>query len=266
MSSPRVPRPADHYLRAFKAQRELLANAARQYDGGSEVEARNLAVRIRVLVYDGKRAGSSLLAQLGVRDTMPYLDTANAEPPPGVFAFGAGLCTISAQLGPGSTSRYRAPLDDLSPDRMHPDAAFVDWWNEPISTGNAATRLTRRDLVLWVANQDGGAHVDPGLDETYIRVISEGLTTFQPTDVDKDLALPSVRQIAYELDTSMNTHLRENPAAERGLEIVDPICSLPIRQRVTAGRNDPCPCGSERKTKHCFGRRQRRRLLSIATP
>jgi hypothetical protein len=47
---PRVPRKYPNLIRALKDQRELLRNAAERYDAGSEVEAKNIAVRLRVLL------------------------------------------------------------------------------------------------------------------------------------------------------------------------------------------------------------------------
>ena len=43
---------------------------------------------------------------------------------------------------------------------------FNDWWNE-INFDDKKNKFTRRDIVTYVANQDGGAHVDPELDESY---------------------------------------------------------------------------------------------------
>lgn len=64
-----------------------------------------------------------------------------------------------------------------------------------------------------MANTDGGAHVDPSLNAAYealarqnsfgwFIVASDGVQPFANTPV-----LPSIRQVAYELDRTLTTHL-----------------------------------------------------------
>jgi hypothetical protein len=260
--TPRIDRTHGSYSSQLRTQRELLRNAASRFDEGSRAEAVNLAARLRVLLYDGRKPGAALLAQLGLRDTLPLLDTALAEPPPGVLVMGGGLCMITAILGDPGGSQYRAALGDLSPDRIHPPAAFVDWWDEPIFTGDSETKLSRSSLVRWVANQDGGAHVDPRIDSSYATLVDQGVQTFNPSGLDKNLAWPSVRQIAYELEMSLDRGVFEDASAPSGVRVASPICSLSIRS-APVGRNDPCPCGSGRKAKRCFGTRQPRRRMSM---
>jgi hypothetical protein len=73
---------------------------------------------------------------------------------------------------------------------------------------------SRRSLVLALANQDGGAHVDPGLDEDYYHLSRRNLPGVQYVD-DRGVrdatgnpAAAAVRQITYEL---LATFGREQP-------------------------------------------------------
>ena len=263
----RIPRTPEDYGRAFRDQVELLRSAAKAYDEGAQAQALNLAIRVRTLVHDRGR-GTSLLKQLGVKDRLPYLDTALAEYEAPAVVMHAGLCMITASLGSDGASRYTAPLGELSPDRQHPPAAFEDWWNEPVVTVDGGRRFSRADFVLTLANQDGGGHVDPTLGESYAAIARAGVPQFQPAaGADsrlRNLVLPSVRQIAFELDESLRAGVAEDPRAPTGVRLVDPICPLSLGCTVEVGRNDPCPCGSGTKLKHCFGRRQPRRRISLA--
>lgn len=267
VSRQRVPRDPSEYLTGLRDQRELLRNAAERYDQGSEAEAKNLALRIRVLVHDGSGSGSSLLGQLGVKERLPYLDTALAEHPPEAIVRHAGLCMIRATLGPGGSSRYIAPLDRLSVDRQHPPAAFIDWWRDPVLIDGRGNSFSRRGFVLAVANTDGGAHVDQTLSPAYAALTRQGSLGFRPGAAEDPLfthvALPSVRQIAYELERTLEEELAEDPTAPFGLRVRNPICSLSIHETVEAGRNDPCPCGSGQKMKQCFGQRRPHRRLTL---
>jgi hypothetical protein len=266
----RTKRDAAGLLAALRDQRELLDNASKSYDGGSHAEAKNLATRLRVLLHDHGRNSRSVLAQLGVKERLPYLDTSHAEPPPGVIVMGGGLCMISAHLAPGDAgfSRYAPPLGDLSPDRQHPPQAFVDWWTDPVVADDHGRPISRRQFVLWLAEQDGGAHVDPSVDESYAELSTTGVSTFSPPESQdprfRDLVAPSVRQIAYELQVTLDSHLFEDSGSASGVAVRDPICSLSIHAPPDVGRNDPCPCESGLKRKKCFGLRESRRRMSLA--
>jgi hypothetical protein len=235
-----------------------------RYDAGSEVEAKNIAVRLRVLLHDTDRS-HSLLSQLGVKESLPYLDTTNVEMPPEIPRLDAGLCMIHSQLGEDGHSRYVPAMRNMDPDRSHPPQAFVDWWSESVVLDNSGEPIRRRDFVLWLANEDGGAHVGTSLRGSYADLSKMGLVSFRPELGDdpkfKDLSSPSVRQIAFELEKTLDGALHEEGGA---LTVRQPICSLPIATDVGAGRNDPCPCGSGLKTKRCFGLRRPRRRLTMA--
>lgn len=77
---------------------------------------------------------------------------------------------------------------------------------------------TRKELVLQLANQEGGAHVDPNLNEDYEALArrnhlgwhmesrdESGLITIGATPFEGDAVAISVRQIAYELLTTLES-------------------------------------------------------------
>lgn len=143
----------------------LMRIGASAYDAGEEAAAKSLATSLRVMVHD-TRSSRSLLSHLGVKDHLPYLDTAPAEPPAGVISLGCGLCIFNLDTGTQQVT-YRAPLDDLSTDLQHPHSCFEDWWRLPVLCDTGGRQFSRADLVLTVANKDGGAHVDDLLPEDY---------------------------------------------------------------------------------------------------
>jgi hypothetical protein len=158
-------------------------------------------------------------------------------------------------------------LDQLSPDRQHPPAAFIDWWEAPLVTDDQGNRFSRRNFVLLMADQDGGGHVDAELDAGYAELAREGLPAFRPIPSGdprvQDLALPTIRQIAFELHRTLTDGLVDDADAPFGVRVRQPICSLSIDTEVAVGRNDPCPCGSGRKMNLCFARRQGRKRISM---
>jgi hypothetical protein len=265
-------------------QLTFLRNAATGYDGGFEPEAKNLALRVRVMVHDKGRS-RSLLSHLGLKGQMPFRDTALADPAPGVITLDGGLCTFQFLLDTPGKIAFKAPRDDLSVDRMHPPACFDDWWLRPVLHDAAGNAFARRDLVLSVCDQDGGAHIDAKLNPKYAALTrsnslgfgqsggeqpNSAVLTFgfeglnQVADIDEDdaeplsnsIALASVRQVAHELISTLEHEVVDHGS---GLELRAPICPIPWHEAPDAERNAPCPCGSGRKFKHCFGRREPRR-------
>lgn len=140
-----------------------LRRSATYFDGGDESEAQRLAVTIRKLVHDHGGNSVSLLTHLGMKSNLRFIDTApRLDPswPPGTIMLHAGLVTMRATFGSGEGTRFVAPLDDLSPDRVHPPVEFDRWWTTTVVTDQQGNPFSRRAFVLGVANQDGGAHID----------------------------------------------------------------------------------------------------------
>ena len=262
--SARVRRDSIDLIRTLRDQMELLTNACVRYDQGSDAEAQNIAVRLRVLLHD-TRTSHSLLGQLGVKERLPFVDTRLREMPPEVPRMSGGLCSIQAELGPdGGGSRYVPSLDLDDPERSHPPQAFVDWWESSLVTSNTGEPVNRKDFVLWLANGGGGAHVDPDLVETHADLTASGLSEFQPMPAadgrGRDLVAPTVRQIGFELEHTLMNGLQLDPDR---VTLRQPICPLPISADVRVGRNDPCPCGSGVKAKRCFMQRRPIRRYSL---
>ena len=54
----------------------------------------------------------------------------------------------------------------------HEYLTFNEWWNEYPVTAIDGNWITRKEIVLWAVNKDGGAHVDEILPETYTRTMN----------------------------------------------------------------------------------------------
>jgi hypothetical protein len=261
----------------LQEQLGFLKASAKAYDEGHEAEAKRLAATLRLLLHD-TRNQRSLLSCLGVRDKIPWSDTSHGEPPPGVMRFDAGLAVMRMVTGPDAEVTYQPVLGEGGEDRAQPAQAFADWWDETIMSDSAGNSFSRADLVLAVCNQDGGAHIDERLNQAYAALtrrnslgfifasggiesgsasigFGPGAQTGPGEPLKNSPALANVRQIAWEVEDSIKRHLVAEPAV---VYVCAPICPMPFKDAVGAGRNDPCPCGSGRKYKHCFGRRQPR--------
>jgi hypothetical protein len=241
------------------------------YQQGHADEARRLALSVRMLVYDTTNQ-KSLLKYLGLKETMFFYDTASEYDP---RQYGSHLALL-AMLVPipgqeGQTPRADARLDaqPTSPkDEMQP---FDKWWSTLVIRDDEGNTHSRRDILLTVADKDGGAHVDLKISPAYMNLVSGGATRWQVTsDAGKSLLegieLATVRQIAHEVLVSVARYRPDcfadhsvahayasetmSPSEGWGAHIVDP---RPFTTKDDLGRNDPCWCDSGRKLKYCHG-------------
>ena len=70
------------------------------------------------------------------------------------------------------------------------------------------SRFNRKDIILNVANKEGGAHVDSTLDEAYANLTRFNSMRWSANILARDIELsspvyPSVRQIAHEVMKSV---------------------------------------------------------------
>lgn len=235
-----VEQTRDGLLQRLAEQRRFLAVSCTAFDAGDHAEAKRIATTLRVLLHD---LGSSraLLVRLDTRDQLGWLDTAGS-----ILPFVAGAQTplvflkVDERLHRSRSSwlptldawdrrlqeRPRLPRDvEETLARMRAEHSlrsrgswlpFADWWAADVMRDMGGQNFTRATLVKALANADGEAHADPILDETYRRLARPNSSGWAiklekgPSVPLLTPALASVRQIAYEVETSL---YRGAPAA-----------------------------------------------------
>ncbi len=195
----------------FKEQLEFLKRSSESYDNGFISEAKRLSVIIRILLHNTK-SQESLLTLLN-RQNMSFYDTASDYDPTNL-APTTGL--VMMKFG-GGKSGFIPPLDNGAPPRYAKGKVSFDiWWNKiVIANKNKNIFMTRRDLILYVCNKDGGAHVDRKLDKAYAdltrfdslgwKLVESGIEK----DIGNDVVLASIRQISHEVIRSLNDEFPE---------------------------------------------------------
>lgn len=198
MKTPRVKRTKTDLMVELSDQIRLLIHACDSFDAGLNAIGKHIALSLRVLLHQHGQS-HALLQQLDLRSKR-FLDTAGPLNPNNLLT-DCPLCLMGVG---GGRDRYLplcarggGPLGE----RWIP---FEEWWNNPVVKDNKGRRFNRRELILNVANTDGGAHVDPALDEAYADlsrnnslgwIIAEG-------DVQRPFPPPTmacIRQIAHEV-------------------------------------------------------------------
>jgi len=244
---------------------EFLKLSAQSFDNGFEAEAKRLAVSLRVLLHDTPQS-ASLLGQLTLKNQ--FWDSALPEDAGSVLSH-SGL--VVQVLSTTEGARHQAYLDELPVATCAGFVPFDGWWRDPVLVDQQGREISRKDLVLWIANKDGGAHVDPQLNATYADLsrnnslgwVQESTSGSRPV---RAAELAAVRQIAHEVLKTLEPGYAMLPKYRQTDSMVmgavsltlepagsQPLAKQPVRARGKIGRNDPCPCGTGKKWKKCHG-------------
>lgn len=191
----------------------FLEASSASFDSGFVGEAKRLATTIRVLAHDTDKS-KSLLSLLKIKTDMGYLNSSHTFDPKNLLSY-HGLVGLRIENG---NSRYWAPLGGGAPGRSGKYVFFPDWWNQVVIVDSVKAKFSRRELVLALANKDGGAHVDSHLDESYANLTRNNSVGWMVSDGPlqkpmQDVELHSVRQVAYELFDSIKRNLEKTGAA-----------------------------------------------------
>ena len=186
-----------------------MVRSAISFDEGIEEESLRLAVVVRVLVHDTTRS-SALLTQLKMMNGILFYDSASSYDQSNLIT---SNCLTMIKFSK-QEAEYVAPLERLSSSRSNEKrVGFERWWRRStVYKDSKGNEFNRKDLVLAVAEQDGGAHVDPTLNAAYADLSRRNSLAWnlKINDEDKDFennpVPPSIRQIAHEvLKTLSNT-------------------------------------------------------------
>jgi SEC-C motif len=240
----------------------FLERSVAAFDAGHEDEGEQLALGARVLLHDTGHS-HSLLGQLGVKTALGYTDTSiHHEPETEHLGGGLHKATVTRHAGlvmwqsTESGPWTYAPV--LRPDgesRINPPAAFDQWWQKPFLTDTSGRPITRRSVVLDVANKDGGAHVAKAIPEAFRQLASGASLPVQVAAEDGSssgipgIVMATMRQIAFEL---LDTLHRDLPNFIMGAPLTA-SAQLTAAERSGIPRNSPCPCQSGKKFKACHG-------------
>jgi hypothetical protein len=214
-------------------QRRFLTVSCAAFDAGDHAEAKRIATCLRALLQD-LGTGQALLAELGTRDQIGWLDTAGSllpledrvqmplvhvgvEERPGQHGT-TWLPTLDAwdrrlqerhKLPPSveeSLARMRAEHTLRSRGHWLP---FPEWWEADVMWDEDGQKFTRADLVNALTDPDGKARVEPAFDEVHHRRPRWDSSGWA-NDLDDYPHVPplgptlsSVRQVAFEVEMSL---------------------------------------------------------------
>jgi hypothetical protein len=198
-------------------QLRFLASSGRAFDQGELSESKRIALVIRVLVHD-TGASHSLLAQLGIKDTLAWADSAPViDNDPNIVGRSPGLTSMGIGAeGITFSPRYMDQIERSNATRY---VSFSDWWERPVILDANDAEFSRKELVLALTNKDGGAHIDRLNEKTHalVHLNSAGFvridTAGGPSEPIPTPIYASVRTVAEELLLTLRRSGRTVPSS-----------------------------------------------------
>lgn len=187
-------------------QIHFLSKSAKEYDNGDEIEAKRMATSLRILFHNTNKS-HSLFKQLNEKNLKSgfiFLSSSSMYIPANLLSSWL-LGSVSITNG---IAMYK-PIG-LNTQDLHL-LNFNDWWNEVIFD-DKKYKLTRKDIILFISNQDGGAHVDPCLDKRYAAIVkynSLGWCDGNGQPINGNPAYAAIRQIVDEVLASNNIYFKK---------------------------------------------------------
>lgn len=240
MAKNKVSRSKQDLKLELNDQLDMLRAACAAYDNGIEASGKTIAVILRVLLYHYK-SSRSLLDQLNYKgsrfvSTSEEFDDSNFAPRINILIINVRPESVKWDL--------KASIDPNCIDARR--LIFVDWWNETIVLDGKGKRFSRMDLVMNVADKDGGAHVDPELIDSYMDLTRGNSMGYKFGEEDIPFTgrpiLACMRQIAHEVIATLKIN---NPdLAERVLPIIPqkddfPVLPDEVRQKIKVAFSIP---------------------------
>ncbi len=217
-----------------------------------------MAVTIRVLLHD-THDSISLLSQLSYKDKR-FLNTSNYEgyikTPWDVLVY-TGL--IGTSLVPYENKIEFIPILDPREDFPIQWREFKLWWKMVVMKKDTlGTTFERRDLILNMANKDGGAHVDPVIQSEYAAITRQnsfGVTgqvgKFQSPKPIPHPEKAAVRQIAHEVLKSLIPNYKCKILRNKSSVVISNV--MCFKEPLVFDPSGKCPCGSSEYYYDCHG-------------
>jgi len=220
-----------------------------------------MATSLRVLLHDTQKS-TSLLQQLSLKSNKFYdgcSDSGEEIQTENNIRVGS-FCGLVG-IGVGLKESFVPYLDEV-PGNIFKEVLFDEYWNKIIFIDQGKNSLSRKDVILAIANQDGGAHVDPQIDDKYKKLARENALGWMASADGKEwtnmkgVELAAIRQIAHEILKTLipNYKYKKITVTGNGLIMGGMGIWLGLQPKRKIGRNEKCFCGSGKKYKKCHGK------------
>lgn len=205
-----------YYLKELEEQFTLLVDNCHAYDKGNFSQSKSLSSILRVILKDVKNPtpktrSFSLLRHLDMKEQMKFYNTGFEAVKPKVSINLVGFATRPSFLPevPIKNETIYLPVLDKSEQVDVKWLPFKDWWESKIIHSeniNGTLVITREWIILAMADQGGGTHVDKveQVEQAYLEIATAKNTIFTHHSDNKEypieyLHYALIRQIAHEM-------------------------------------------------------------------
>lgn len=250
---PTVDRTRNELQELYHDAVDALVASCSRFDRGDTREYRQIATIIRNLCRD-TRMSRSLLGQVGLKDRN-FLTSSPVIHPGNKLSECHLVELIIRPKVPGKPAAWQAVLDSAPMEFV----SFDSWWTTPVVVQPSGNNFSRSDLIGYVADQDGGVHVDPAIDAAFQEMRREAFTYTDGRSTTEHVDRHAVRQIAHELIKSLR------PSFQRSHRLIGAyaVVRVPRVQEMGQPEATPldgyhimppdavCPCGSGLQFQDC---------------
>lgn len=170
-----MERVKEELLVKLREQMRFLRASLEAFYKGDFAESVRVATILRLLVHETGKS-KPLLKQIrpdGLDMQIQGIPSEENRGEDEVIRFAVGL-----RLGPGAAV---TPAVDLG-STFYKLSSIGAWWRQTVfafpSRFGIRTAYTRNQVILILANKEGGAHVDPEADPDYVRLLADQPLTF----------------------------------------------------------------------------------------
>lgn len=212
-------------------QLNILRNLAESFDSGHINMAIPMATSVRVLIHQTNNS-TSLLHQLDLEDKFKLWHSPNTSFSPNNLLTTWSLLSLSLTYGSasylplGSKEVFNKQIDTSNKVRPEIFLPIELWWNQ-IVFSQQSDRILRRDIVLFIANKDGGAHISEEIwpIDDYKESLLLGFVNQDGDAPDGNPLYYAMRQIVEEILLSFeffNTHhFKTTPSFKQKIEFLN---------------------------------------------
>lgn len=193
-------------------QIKLLNKNINDYDSGFNESAITISTICRIILHDTNNS-KSLLTNLNIKKDLKFVTGINSYMPSNMVPFSKNVGiknTIkkdTSQLTYYSiTPKYKQIFNTISVD-------FDLWWNEIILRDSDHNLYTRKQIVLFVANKYGGAHIDNKIPDYFYNLEKnnkmgwKAIINNKTYPAENSPLFPLLRTIGFDLLLSLDTSL-----------------------------------------------------------
>lgn len=196
----RIAKTDEELFKSFSEQVDFLASAAESYDSGYRSRIKMAMPAMRTLFYKQNNS-DPLVKRISSLPLNHFISTTWNKGNESLYTGPVFISKVS-----NGTYRYFPNCYEPSaqPEKKEP---FDSWWSDIIMVSNGES-FSRWEIVKFLANQDGGSHVDDKLEEKYSRMVHDKFSPqirdglFNGYASEYNLAL--ARQLVHEALMSIN--------------------------------------------------------------